>query len=75
MGGDKSLKDIECGCSSVVELHVANVVVAGSNPVIRSMYWGVAELADAPSCLDGVTRTCDVEVRILPLQPFLLNLF
>ena len=36
-----------CGSSSVVEHHLAKVGVAGSNPVFRSKYAGVAELADA----------------------------
>lgn len=28
---------IMCGCNSAVECYVANVVVAGSNPVTRSI--------------------------------------
>ena len=36
-----------CGSSSVVEHHLAKVGVAGSNPVFRSIFAGVAELADA----------------------------
>ena len=27
-----------CGCSSVVERHVANVNVVGSNPITRSLF-------------------------------------
>ena len=38
---------IVCGSSSVVEYHLAKVGVAGSNPVFRSIYAGVAEQADA----------------------------
>ena len=36
-----------CERSSVVEHHLAKVGVAGSNPVVRLLEAGVAELADA----------------------------
>ena len=35
------------GSSSVVELHVANVVVAGSNPVSRSIFLTESGLCDS----------------------------
>ena len=38
---------IKCERSSVVEHHLAKVGVAGSNPVVRLLEAGVAELADA----------------------------
>ena len=42
--------------AQLVELLICNQVVGGSNPLGGSIYnncWGVAELADAPSCFDG----------------------
>lgn len=43
----------ECGNSSVVELHVANVVVASSNLVSRSIFYQ----ATSPS---GKARVCKI---------------
>ena len=39
-------KRLDCGCSSVVERHVANVNVAGSSPVTRFPFPSVPEGAD-----------------------------
>ena len=34
----------ECGCSSVVEHHVANVMVVGSSPITRSIFEAAPDL-------------------------------
>lgn len=55
---------LQCERSSVVEHHLAKVRVAGSNPVVRLLEAGVAELADAQdlkSC-DGKHRTGSIPV-------------
>ena len=51
-----------CERSSVVEHHLAKVGVAGSNPVVRLLEAGVAELADAQDLKSCGTYT-PVSVR------------